>query len=478
MFYHEPWRDEAQAWLISRDLPILSIFRQMNYEGTPALWHIILVPFAKFGAPYIIENLISNTTYDAYILTECEGFQYYSEVSTFTTLNNIVNPCPIVSSISADSISYTQASISWLTTGEESEWSIEYGIAGFSIGSGIQLDNLSTPTATLQSLQKNTEYDVYARTYCSDLGELSDWSESFSFRTLKDDVIDFPIEIGIEPIIILPTISISTSDVTNYICQDDTEAHFIPITIKNTGTFKIIAGTKIQYSIEYSSAHLLFFEEVTLPFDLEPNAEYSFYSTNGIVFIQEYNYVTAKLDANNFKIGQRTIMLTYVRVNQEITFINANDNTIESENLPVIINAEFASNVELDNTKITYNWSDGSNESHTVAYEEGVYTLTVASEFCTTTKSVNVKKTLAGDGINSQLFDVYPNPSHGQITINTNTTSSPVSLSIYDSAGREVYRSVLSNSEQQIDLSSLASGIYNISLIENENVVIKRLFIE
>lgn len=58
VLHHEPWRDEAQAWLIARDLPFFSIFSQMGYEGTPALWHIILAPFAKLDFPYITINLI------------------------------------------------------------------------------------------------------------------------------------------------------------------------------------------------------------------------------------------------------------------------------------------------------------------------------------------------------------------------------------------------------------------------------------
>ncbi|MFC2084973.1 hypothetical protein ACFLS9_07950 [Bacteroidota bacterium] len=58
VFHHEPWRDEAQAWLIARDIPLFSIFTQMGYEGSPALWHIILTPFVKSGLPYITENLL------------------------------------------------------------------------------------------------------------------------------------------------------------------------------------------------------------------------------------------------------------------------------------------------------------------------------------------------------------------------------------------------------------------------------------
>lgn len=50
---HQPWRDEAQAWLIARDSDGLSgLFQLMGYEGTPALWHLILLPFAKLGFPF------------------------------------------------------------------------------------------------------------------------------------------------------------------------------------------------------------------------------------------------------------------------------------------------------------------------------------------------------------------------------------------------------------------------------------------
>jgi len=54
--YHEKWADEAQAWLIARDLDLRSIwFHELRYEGSPGLWHTILwiaqhVFYAKYGA--------------------------------------------------------------------------------------------------------------------------------------------------------------------------------------------------------------------------------------------------------------------------------------------------------------------------------------------------------------------------------------------------------------------------------------------
>jgi hypothetical protein len=31
--FHEPWEDEAQAWLIARDLSPIEIVKQMRFEG-------------------------------------------------------------------------------------------------------------------------------------------------------------------------------------------------------------------------------------------------------------------------------------------------------------------------------------------------------------------------------------------------------------------------------------------------------------
>lgn len=53
MIYHEPWFDEAEAWQIARYASIKEIlFEIPHYEGHTPLWDLILLPFAKGGAPY------------------------------------------------------------------------------------------------------------------------------------------------------------------------------------------------------------------------------------------------------------------------------------------------------------------------------------------------------------------------------------------------------------------------------------------
>lgn len=50
--HHEPWCDEADPWLLARDENFFNIVSRTGYIGSPALWYLFLVPFAKAGLPY------------------------------------------------------------------------------------------------------------------------------------------------------------------------------------------------------------------------------------------------------------------------------------------------------------------------------------------------------------------------------------------------------------------------------------------
>lgn len=50
---HEPFFDEAEAWQIARSVTLKTLFLETtHYEGHPPLWHLVLMPLAKAGAPY------------------------------------------------------------------------------------------------------------------------------------------------------------------------------------------------------------------------------------------------------------------------------------------------------------------------------------------------------------------------------------------------------------------------------------------
>ncbi|MDX2195085.1 MAG: hypothetical protein NW207_01600 [Cytophagales bacterium] len=58
VLHHEMWRDEAQKWLIARDLDITGIVMQTRYEGHPALWYFVLYPFAHLVFPPETVNIV------------------------------------------------------------------------------------------------------------------------------------------------------------------------------------------------------------------------------------------------------------------------------------------------------------------------------------------------------------------------------------------------------------------------------------
>ena len=55
---HEPWRDEAQTWLINRDASLGEMFSLLRYQAHPALWYLLVRPLARLGMPYSSMGLL------------------------------------------------------------------------------------------------------------------------------------------------------------------------------------------------------------------------------------------------------------------------------------------------------------------------------------------------------------------------------------------------------------------------------------
>lgn len=59
LLFHAPWRDEANVWLMARDLSPLQLLREIKYQGHPCLWYFLVMPFAKLGLPFRTIGMIS-----------------------------------------------------------------------------------------------------------------------------------------------------------------------------------------------------------------------------------------------------------------------------------------------------------------------------------------------------------------------------------------------------------------------------------
>ena len=51
-FAHTPWRDEAQAWLLARDLSPWGLFLEARHDGHPIVWHLCLKALQTIGIPW------------------------------------------------------------------------------------------------------------------------------------------------------------------------------------------------------------------------------------------------------------------------------------------------------------------------------------------------------------------------------------------------------------------------------------------
>lgn len=56
---HEVWRDEANVWLMARELSLFQLFEEIRYQGHPCLWYLLCMPFARAGLPVCTIGCIS-----------------------------------------------------------------------------------------------------------------------------------------------------------------------------------------------------------------------------------------------------------------------------------------------------------------------------------------------------------------------------------------------------------------------------------
>jgi len=74
----------------------------------------------------------------------------------------------------------SSAEVSWTEIGTATSWNIEYGLAGFTLGTGTLVPNVSTNLYILTGLVLDTDYDVYVQSICGPEDE-SSWSQPHQF---------------------------------------------------------------------------------------------------------------------------------------------------------------------------------------------------------------------------------------------------------------------------------------------------------
>lgn len=89
----------------------------------------------------------------------------------------------------------------------------------------------------------------------------------------------------------------------------------------------------------------------------------------------------------------------------------------------------------------------------------------------TLTQHSSRKEALTGmEDLTANAINAYPNPAKDVLNINLNGSLTSANLIIYDMAGKQVLTTSLNDTENQVHIESLASGLYIIKLINGENI--------
>ena len=133
-----------------------------------------------------LNNLTPNTdyTYRAFVTT-ANGTHYGDNV-TFTTLEEVVEPCDVPTGLTATDITKESIAIVWDNNADVESWNIQYAVQGGSITSATSTTN----SYTITGLEQNTTYQIQVQANCGD-GNLSGWSEAISVTTLIDAISEY-----------------------------------------------------------------------------------------------------------------------------------------------------------------------------------------------------------------------------------------------------------------------------------------------
>ena len=187
----------------------------------------------------IITGLTQNTAYDFYVNSDCGNeLSNNAILSTFTTLLS----CPAPINIMTTDVGPTFIDISWDASFAAVSYNIEYGLAGFLLGTGTVI-NTTNLSATITGLTQNTAYHFYVHSDCGN--ELSNNAVVNAVSTTFNNPCDYTLELfdsfgdGWNGSILSVTVGSITTDYT--------------FTTGNTATFTVNAGSNLPLTFTYTA---------------------------------------------------------------------------------------------------------------------------------------------------------------------------------------------------------------------------------
>ncbi len=180
-------------------IPTLYFWRYSDDEGSGvsatlyvdiwdgSLWHNHVATFTGNSSGWHKETVdlasltISGPIQIRFIVDEVNG-NYFDDIAIDDIEIINLETCQGPDSLVVNEVGITTADISWVESGSASTWNIQYGFAGFSLGTGDLVYGVSDTSFTLTGLNQLTEYDAYVQSKCSGT-DSSWWAGPLQFMT-------------------------------------------------------------------------------------------------------------------------------------------------------------------------------------------------------------------------------------------------------------------------------------------------------
>ena len=388
--------------------------------------------------------------------------------SSSDTVTVTVNPSPTINAGSDVTINLGESTTLTATGGNTYLWST--GSTSSSITVSPTVTTTYTVTGYLNGCQNTDSVTVFVNSANANAGQDQTICNGYSATLTATGGNTYLWSTGAttQSITVNPT-STSTYTVTAYVGNSqDTDSVIVTVNpnpnvvIANGSEVSILEGEYVTLSVSGANTYLWNNGATQPNIAVSPNTTTTYSVTGYINNCSDTKQVT-------------------VNVFESVSANAGEDVTVCLDDNTVTLTAAASSGGD------QFLWSTGETTSSIIVSPEvdTEYTVTVYNELDYDTDEVMVFvndciDTEVPDDSESLEFLVYPNPTFGDLNIKITGLLNVSSIHLYDLSGKALYSETISDGEEHtyiktLNLSNFAAGIYLLKLVDNRNVITKKI---
>ena len=388
--------------------------------------------------------------------------------SSSDTVTVTVNPSPTINAGADVTINLGESTALTATGGNTYLWST--GSTSSSITVSPTVTTTYTVTGYLNGCQNTDSVTVFVNSANANAGQDQTICNGYSatLTATGGDTYLWSTGATTQSITVNPT-STSTYTVTAYVGNSqDTDSVIVTVNpnpnvvIANGSEVSILEGEYVTLSVSGANTYLWNNGATQPNIAVSPNTTTTYSVTGYINNCSDTKQVT-------------------VNVFESVSANAGEDVTVCLDDNTVTLTAAASSGGD------QFLWSTGETTSSIIVSPEvdTEYTVTVYNELDYDTDEVMVFvndciDTEVPDDSESLEFLVYPNPTFGDLNIKITGLLNVSSIHLYDLSGKALYSETISDGEEHtyiktLNLSNFAAGIYLLKLVDNRNVITKKI---